>query len=431
MTRTKEILACVLLCGVTGSAVAFDDGTGKEWRQLYETVGPSWNQIAEVCPRDGVTPCMGSLGSLDLRTWIWATDAQVVALMGLYEPAILTAVPPVLSGDAYFFTANGFLADMRYTFNFATEIDYGESTTGWTSTLDTNGVPVIGRSGWGYYPIGGSFSVAPGGDPAVGDAYTGIWLWRPIGPDYWPPVITPSVSGTIRDNGWYVSDVDVSFDVQDPESEIISQNGCDPVSVTADTTEVSFTCEATSAGGTSSASAFVKRDATAPTLTCITPAPVFTLGTFGATVPATVTDATSGPLVSPATGPANTNAPGNFMASITGYDRAGNARTRSCPYRVTIPRCAGLVPTIVGTGNPDTITGTNGRDIIVGLGGSDTIDGGGGNDVICGNDGNDDLHGGNGNDVIDGGPGSDSIRGDDGRDRCTSGEIRMSSCEIF
>jgi hypothetical protein len=40
MTRTKEILACVLLCGVTGSAVAFDDGTGKEWRQLYETVGP-------------------------------------------------------------------------------------------------------------------------------------------------------------------------------------------------------------------------------------------------------------------------------------------------------------------------------------------------------------------------------------------------------
>ena len=84
----------------------------------------------------------------------------------------------------------------------------------------------------------------------------------------------------------------------------------------------------------------------------------------------------------------------------------------NCPYRVVIPKCLGLVPTIVGTGNPDTINGTNGRDIIVGLGGSDTINGGGGNDVICGNDGNDDLSGGDGNDVLDGGPGNDSIRGD-------------------
>jgi Ca2+-binding RTX toxin-like protein len=431
MTRTREILACALFCSLTGAAAAFDDGTGKEWRQLYETTALTWNQVAEVCPRDGVTPCTGVVGGRDLTNWIWATDAQVVALMGLYEPAILTASPPVLSGDAYFFTANGFLADMRYTFNFATEIDYHESTTGLTSVLDASGVPVIGAAGWGYYPISGGFSVAPGGNADVADAYTGVWLWRPIGPDYWPPVITPHVSGTLGNSGWYVSDADVTFDVQDPESEIISTSGCDPVSVTSDTTEISFICEATSEGGTSSASAFVKRDATAPTLTCVTPAPVFTLGTFGATVPATVTDATSGPLVSPATGPANTNAPGNFTASITGYDRAGNSRTRNCPYRVTIPKCLGLTPTIVGTGNPDTITGTSGRDIIVGLGGNDTISGGGGNDVICGNDGNDDLNGGNGNDSLDGGPGQDSIRGDSGRDFCTSGEIRMSSCEVF
>ena len=64
MTRTKEILACALLCGSTGPAAAFDDGTGKEWRQLSETVGVSWNEIAELCPRDGVTPCTGSIGNL-------------------------------------------------------------------------------------------------------------------------------------------------------------------------------------------------------------------------------------------------------------------------------------------------------------------------------------------------------------------------------
>src|SRR6185295_14118720 len=187
-----------------------------------------------------------------------------------------------------------------------------------------------------------------------------------------------------------------------------------------------------------------KRDATAPSVACSTPAPVFELGVFGAAVTATVTDTTSGALVSPVSAPADTSAPGTFRASVTGADRAGNTATASCPYRVIVPSCAGLRPTIVGTGNPDTITGTNGRDVIVGLGGSDVIHGGGGNDVICagdGNDtvfgdagsdrifgdaGNDDLNGGNGNDTLDGGDGSDSIRGDAGDDRCTSGDVRMS-----
>jgi Ca2+-binding RTX toxin-like protein len=44
--------------------------------------------------------------------------------------------------------------------------------------------------------------------------------------------------------------------------------------------------------------------------------------------------------------------------------------------------------------------------------GADTIDGKGGDDVICGGDGND---------WIDGGAGTDT---------CTSGEVRMSSCEL-
>ena len=239
------------------------------------------------------------------------------------------------------------------------------------------------------------------------------------------------MSGTAGDNGWYVSDVGVTFDVQDPDSAIISTDGCDPMTVSADTFEQVFTCTATSEGGTASAAAFVKRDATRPTLTCVTPVPVFQLGTFGAQVSATVADATSGALVSPANAPANTNVAGTFTAAVTGSDQAGNTATKNCPYRVVIPKCLGMTPTIVGTGNPDNIVGTSGRDIIVGLGGNDTIDGGGGNDVICGNDGNDDLSGGDGNDILDGGPGSDSIRGDAGNDLCRSGEIRMSSCTPF
>jgi Ca2+-binding RTX toxin-like protein len=428
--KTK-FLALALLFGISGPAIAVDDGHGREWRQLYETTGVSWDEVAAACPRDGVTPCAGTVGGHDLGTWVWATQDQVITFMSYTDQAILTADPPALFGPDYFFTGIAFLGVMRYTFYFATEVDYHESTAGLTATLDANGMAIVGSAAYGYYPISGGLGVASATDTTHADATVGIWLWRPIGPDYSPPSITPDVSGTAGTNGWYVSDVGVSFAVEDPDSAIISTDGCDPMTVSTDTFEQVFTCTAISEGGTASAAAFVKRDATRPTLTCVTPVPVFQLGTFGAQVSATVADVTSGPLVSPANAPANTNVAGTFTAAVTGTDQAGNTATKNCPYRVVIPKCLGMTPTIVGTGNPDNIVGTSGRDIIVGLGGSDTIDGAGGNDVICGNDGNDDLSGGDGNDILDGGPGNDSIRGDAGNDRCRSGEVRMSSCTPF
>ncbi len=85
--------------------------------------------------------------------------------------------------------------------------------------------------------------------------------------DATPPVITPTVSGTLGNNGWYISDVEVSFSVVDDESTISSQSGCDTVNVTTDTNGTTFTCSATSAGGMSSQSVTVKRDQTAPSIT--------------------------------------------------------------------------------------------------------------------------------------------------------------------
>jgi hypothetical protein len=66
-------------------------------------------------------------------------------------------------------------------------------------------------------------------------------------------------------NGWYTSDVGVSFSVSDDESPFTTA-GCDAVTVTTDTDGVTFTCTATSDGGEASASVTVKRDATDPTV---------------------------------------------------------------------------------------------------------------------------------------------------------------------
>lgn len=118
MTRPRTVLALVgtvfafALAGAAPAAAGLDDGNGKEWRQLDETKGLGWSQVAAICPRDGATPCSGSIGPRSLTGWTWATDAQVVSLLGAYEPAILTATPPSVSGGESFGSAMGFLAVM-------------------------------------------------------------------------------------------------------------------------------------------------------------------------------------------------------------------------------------------------------------------------------------------------------------------------------
>jgi hypothetical protein len=405
------------------------DGAGKEFRQLYETTGLSWNQVARICPRDGVTPCSGSIGAINVTGWVWATGDQVIRLLGNYAPAILTANPASVSGGEYYFLGAGFLGQMRWTGYFAITYAASEWAAGWTSS-SVGGTPVEGFVSYGHPPPSGTFSVVPAGTPDEVSATRGVWLWAPSGSDHSAPVINSTITGTVGKAGWYVSNVSVSWDVRDPDSAITSKIGCDPATVTADTASTTFVCQATSAGGTASASASVKRDTTAPFVTCGSPVPVFELYQVGATVPASVGDATSGPSVSAVFGPANTNGAGSFTTAVTGSDRAGNAATIQCPYQVVIPTCRGLSPTIVGTVGNDIIEGTGRRDVIVSLGGADTVNGRGGNDVICGGGGSDSLTGGGGDDFLDGGDGSDSLRGGNGMDTCTSGELRMSSCEL-
>jgi hypothetical protein len=82
--------------------------------------------------------------------------------------------------------------------------------------------------------------------------------------DTTPPVITPTITGNLGNNDWYTSNVTLTWSVVDSESAITSQTGCDAVNITADQAATNYTCTATSAGGTSSETVTIKRDATAP-----------------------------------------------------------------------------------------------------------------------------------------------------------------------
>jgi hypothetical protein len=411
-------LVAGLLVFAAPARAAFPDD-GQLWRAVPQTTGLTWSQVASVCPADGASRCAGAVAGRDLSGWIWATDAQVIALMGAYDPAILTADPPQIGGPEHLLQAISFVEDVKPTFFFSGYVDTNGSTNGWTATEH-----VAAGASYSYPYFAASFGVAEVADEA--SPYRGVWLWRPADDDLTAPVIRPVLSGTAGANGWFTSDVRVSWDIQDAESVVSS--ACDDALVASDTGGAAFTCTATSSGGTATASAVVKRDTVAPAVAC-GGANAFELGQAGALVTAAVTDATSGALSPAAQALANTNAAGTFSAVLTGSDRAGLRTSVSCAYRVSVPLCNGLAPTIVGTGASNTINGTAGRDVIAGLSGADTIDGKGGDDVICGGDGADTLSGGDGNDWIDGGAGSDSIRGDGGRDTSISGELRTSSCE--
>ncbi|MFY9587859.1 MAG: PxKF domain-containing protein [Actinomycetota bacterium] len=170
------------------------------------------------------------------------------------------------------------------------------------------------------------------------------------------PTITPNVSGTLGNNGWYVSDVTVSWTVVDPDSAISASSGCGSATLSADSAGMTYTCSATSAGGTNSQSVTVKRDATAPAGVSVAAdrAPDSN-GWYTAPFTATWTgnDATSG--IDSCTQTAYSG-PDDSSGSLSGSceDKAGND-SASVPFAFKFDATG---PTVVGT--PDRAADHNG-----------------------------------------------------------------------
>ena len=166
---------------------------------------------------------------------------------------------------------------------------------------------------------------------------------EPVPVDSTPPVVTAAVDGTLGLLDWYVSDVHVNFTVGDPDSAP-SAIDCAPKTLSTDTAGVTQTCTASSVGGEHSVSVTVKRDATPPTITCITGAANFLVGQSPAVVDAAVTDATSGATTPALSADVDTTAPGVGSVTFTSTDRAGNAATVGCEFVVVQPEIPPDVP---------------------------------------------------------------------------------------
>lgn len=186
-------------------------------------------------------------------------------------------------------------------------------------------------------PLSGRFSYvgstsATGGSPLLDLAFQRSSCPAPP-PDTSPPVINVSLSGTVGENGWYLSDVTLSRQISDSESGIVSTDGCEARTISLDGAWP-LACHAVNGVGLErTLEVTVRRDATPPKLDC-RPAQLL-LHQPDATVSASVADATSGPQQALVSAPAGVSQVGTGTVILTGSDLAGNSTTVTCEYSVS------------------------------------------------------------------------------------------------
>lgn len=154
--------------------------------------------------------------------------------------------------------------------------------------------------------------------------------------DFSAPVVTPQVSGTQGDHGWYTSDVVVTWGVVEGESAVTIVAGCEPDLVDYDTPGQTLICSAGSLGGVTTSTYTVRRDSTAPVVSYGSSATTFTADQ-NVTLFCNAFDALSGIATTTCHNvdvPALSFGIGTHTVTATATDNAGNQGSGSITFTV-------------------------------------------------------------------------------------------------
>ena len=154
--------------------------------------------------------------------------------------------------------------------------------------------------------------------------------------DETPPVITSAVAGRLGNAGWYTSDATLTWTVVDGESPFTS-TGCEVVTVASDTRGDTYTCSATSEGGSSSASVTIKLDETVPAVS-FNGSTAYTVDQ-SVSITCAATDGMSGLFATScpnASGEAYLFNVGANVLLGTAIDKAGNENSASTTFTVSV-----------------------------------------------------------------------------------------------
>ena len=213
-------------------------------------------------------------------------------------------------------------------------IDWGDSTSSTGLVTETGGAGTV--TGAHAYAVDNHYTVTV----TITDKDGGVGtVSGTVLSDTTAPVITGSVAPAPNGAGWNNSPVNVSWTAVDPLAPITSTSGCDPITRSVDTTTagVTYTCTATSAGGTASKSVTVKLDQVAPTLSGAATTPPNSNGWYNSpvTIHWTCSDALSGIAGSCPPDSVLSSEGSAVSASATVTDVAGNVtNSASAPVQI-------------------------------------------------------------------------------------------------
>lgn len=317
--------------GVTcGPELFVSDGTEGGTVLIDVRPGCGASNISEITRMGEAVYFAASDGTVDgggLELWKSDGTAEGTALVADINPGVTASAPSLLT------PGNGIL------YFRATHVDTGVEL--WRSDGTSAGTHIVadlapGPDGSHPLEIAASgntlFFIFGQNTPFPIGSLFGLDLGG--GGDGLPPIITPVGDGTLGANGWYVSDVSVSWTINDQGFPVNSSTGCGPQTVSTDTAGLTITCSATNAGGTTSQSVTIRRDTTPPEA-IPTPSPAPAAGGWYRT-DVTVTwngvDATSG--IDTCTSPVTVTTEGQNQSSGPGTC-TDNAGLVSAPMQLT------------------------------------------------------------------------------------------------
>lgn len=263
-----------------GAAYVFDR-TGTDWKQrarLAPSIGEATDRFGTGVGIDGETLVGGAPNVEELTPPPPPIESLEVGAAFVFATCPENPTNTVICGLGTMASGDSLLVQIEARIGCALAVASGTSLTN-TATV----------AGLGIDP-----------SPADNtDAVTSTTALPPMGvcgADLTPPSIDAVVRGTLGDNGWYTSSIDVAWLIHDPDSAITSQTGCDPTLFNTDTTSTDFACIATSSGGTATETVTLARDATPPTIGPNISGAVGNAGWYTSDVTVTFdcTDATSG-----------------------------------------------------------------------------------------------------------------------------------------
>ena len=158
--------------------------------------------------------------------------------------------------------------------------------------------------------------------------------------DATPPSISNTVDGTLGANGWYTSDVSLTWIVDEAESsDSLTTAGCVDQTIVTDQPDTIYSCAASSDGGSAGpVDVTIKRDATAPTVTYAGNAGTYSVAD-DVSITCTPSDNLSGVASSTCadvSGPAWSFGLGSHTYSASALDNAGNSGNGSTSFAVSL-----------------------------------------------------------------------------------------------